>query len=370
MIITHFEIFAIHLPLKKPFKVAYQTFEVMPSIIIKIFTDEGIIGYGEAVPDEHVTGESLNSSFELLKDLLNELIGMNPLHIESIHHKMESIIVANPSIKAAVDIACHDILGKKAGLPLYELIGGTTQSSLEYAKVISISSIKQMIEESDNAVNDGYRVLKLKVGNDLLHDIKNIEAVREHVPETIEIRVDANQGYHSSDDIRELQKLTGISWLEQPFKAYDYKKHASLKTFLNVPLMLDESVKNVEDFLLAIDYQAIDYLNVKLMKTGGIYPAIKLIHLAESHGIPCQIGSMVESSIGSAAGYHLAMAKSNVKSTELTGPLLFSKDIGNLHYEIPFVHLSKEPGLGIEIDEEILNQLTIKYYRVGGPNES
>lgn len=365
MKITHFELYAIHLPLKKPFKVAYQTFDVMPSIILKIHMDEGITGFGEAVPDEHVTGESLVSSYELLKQLLRELIGMNPFHIESIHLKMNAFITANPSIKAAVDIACYDIMGKKTGLPIYQLIGGRTKTTLDYAKVISIGPLDEILAQSEQAVKEGYQVIKLKVGSHLTDDVNHINALREHLADNIEIRVDANQGYKDDSNVQKLQELKGISWLEQPFNAPDYKKHAHLKKMMKVPLMLDESVKNTDDFILALDYQAIDLLNVKLMKTGGIYPAMQLIHLAESHGVVCQIGSMVESSIGSAAGYHLAMAKHNVQSTELTGPLLFSKDIGDLNYEVPYVLLSDRPGLGITIDEDVLKELTIKSDTVG-----
>ncbi|HLG28166.1 MAG TPA: enolase C-terminal domain-like protein, partial [Paenisporosarcina sp.] len=98
---------------------------------------------------------------------------------------------------------------------------------------------------------------------------------------------------------------------------------------------------------------------IKLMKCGGIYPALKLAHQAELAGLDCQIGSMVESSIGSSAGYHVAFSKKNITTVELTGPLKFSKDIGNLAFDVPYIRLSGNPGLGIEINEETLHELTI-----------
>ena len=105
--------------------------------------------------------------------------------------------------------------------------------------------------------------------------------------------------------------------------------------------------------------RAADKVNIKLMKCGGIYQANKLAHMAEMAGIECQIGSMVESSIGSAAGFHVAFSKKIITSVELTGPLKFSKDVGNLHYDVPFIRLNEKPGLGIEIDEDVLKELTV-----------
>ena len=125
--------------------------------------------------------------------------------------------------------------------------------------------------------------------------------------------------------------------------------------------MTDEGLKGSREMLEIIQKRAADKVNIKLMKCGGIYPAVKLAHQAELAGLDCQIGSMVESSIGSAAGYHVAFSKKNITTVELTGPLKFSKDIGDLAYDVPFIRLSDKPGLGIEINEEILQELTIHH---------
>lgn len=107
-----------------------------------------------------------------------------------------------------------------------------------------------------------------------------------------------------------------------------------------------------------IKLEAADKVNIKLMKCGGIYPAVKLAHQAEMAGIECQVGSMVESSVASSAGFHVAFSKI-ITSVELTGPLKFTKDIGNLHYDVPFIRLNEKPGLGIEINEDTLQELTV-----------
>lgn len=359
------EIIGIHLPLKSPFIISYGTYEHMPSIIVKLETDDGVVGYGEAVPDEHVTGESFLSAFEVLKhQLLPSVMGENPFAIEKIHQVMDERIAANPAAKAAIDIACYDLMGKYSKQPVYNLIGGKFHEKLSYARVLSIEEPEVMAEKAKQALADGYQSLKLKVGEaNFLKDIDRIRSVREAVGEAVQIRVDVNQGwvnYSTAVQAIRLLEPLHISWVEQPIKMGDIDGLAELKKKSVIPIMADETIHHGGHLTEIIKKNAADKINIKLMKCGGIYPAIHLAKQAEFAGITSQIGSMVESSIGSAAGYHAAMSRKNIESTELTGPLLFSKDIGDLHYSIPLVHLSEKPGLGVHVDEVALNELTVK----------
>lgn len=362
------DIFGIHLPLESPFIISYETYNYMPSIIVRLETDDGMVGFGEAVPDEHVTGETFFSAFEVLKhQLLPFVMGNIPFDIERIHEIMDSRISANPAAKAAIDIACYDLMGKYAGKPIYDLIGGKFHDELTFPKVLSIEEPEVMAEKAKQAIEMGYQSLKLKVGTDIFKDIERIQHVRNAVGYDIPIRVDVNQGWNQySTAVQAVQLLEPIriSWLEQPIKMGDFDGLVELKKKTVIPIMADESVHHGAHLTEIIKKGAADKINIKLMKCGGIYPAIHMAKMAEYAAITCQIGSMVESSIGSAAGYHTAMARKNITSTELTGPLLFSKDIGDLHYRIPFVHLSGKPGLGIEVQEDALQELMIKKERV------
>lgn len=368
MFIERCEIHATHLPLKEPFVISYETYKHMPSIIVKLIADNGMVGYGEAVPDEHVTGETFYATFEVLKHVLLPVVKQeNPFNLEKIHDIMNSAIIGNPSAKAAIDIACYDLMGKYTKLPIYDLLGGKFHESLSFAKVLSIDEPGIMAEKAQEAVDQGYSSLKLKVGWDIDSDVERIAAVRQQVGKKVPIRVDANQGWgtyaNALPAVKALEPFN-LSWLEQPIRMGDIDGLAKLKEKTNIPLMADESIHHGTHLQEIIKKNAVDIINIKLMKCGGIYQAIQLAKTAEFAGISCQIGSMVESSIGSAAGYHTAISRKNITSTELTGPLLFSLDIGNLDYEIPYVHLTKEPGLGIIINEEILEQLTIKKEQV------
>ncbi|MEI4771547.1 dipeptide epimerase [Psychrobacillus sp. FJAT-51614] len=362
MKIKKIDIYAIRLPLVEPFIISYHTYDDMPSIIVKLTTEEGLVGYGEAVADEHVTGETWESTYALLKNTLAPLlIGKNPMEFERVHEMMDKAVYNAPAAKAAIDIACYDVVGKKLGVPVYQLLGGRYHEKFPITHVLSIGTPESMAEDAEKRMKEGYSSFKMKVGTEVQADVKRIQAVRNTVGDEIAIRVDVNQGWkNSANTITAMRQLenTGLDWLEQPVVADDFNGMVEIKGKTSTPLMMDEGLRGFRDMRELIEKKAAHKVNIKLMKCGGIYPAMKLAHMAEMAGIECQIGSMVESSIGSAAGFHVAFSKKAFTSVELTGPLKFSKDVGNLHYDVPFIKLNERPGLGIDVDEAILQELT------------
>ncbi|WP_341201660.1 dipeptide epimerase [Planomicrobium okeanokoites] len=371
MKISKAEIYAVNFPLKEPFIISYASYPSMAAIIVRLQTDDGLVGYGEAVPDEHVTGEQVDAAFEILKHVLApQVIGQSPFDIEHIHHKMDSAISGNPAAKAAIDIACYDLMGKATGQPVYNLIGGKAHEHLQYPKVLSIEAPEIMADKAKKAVAQGFSSLKLKVGlDDAALDIERIYAVREAVGEEMPIRIDVNQGWKTVGlAVQTINYLEGanLTWIEQPIRMGNIRGLAEVRRKVSTPVMADESVQTMEDVLEIIRLEAADYINIKLMKAGGIFPAIQMAKAAEAAGIIAQIGSMVESSVGSAAGYHAVMSRKNIQTAELTGPLLFAEEIGNLQYELPYVKLSGKPGLGVDVDMAKLEKLTIKSAKVEG----
>ena len=364
MKIKQLEIFAIDLPLIEPFIVSYDTYPSMPSIIVKLTTACGLVGWGESVPDDHVTGETLEGTYAVLKHrLAPKLIGQNPMEFEKIHELMDQLVKNAPAAKAAIDIACFDVTGKKLDVPVYQLIGGRYHDKFPITHVLSIGEPQKMAQQAAEKVAQGYRSFKMKVGRDVASDVARIQAVRARVGEDVAIRVDVNQGWkNSSNTLQALSQLqsAGLDWLEQPVVADDFDAMVEIKSKTTVPVMIDEGLCGIRDMREIIAKRAADKVNIKLMKCGGIYRANQLAAMAEMAGMECQIGSMLESSIGSAAGFHVAFSKKVITSVELTGPLKFSKDIGNLKasYHIPFIELGTGAGLGVEIDETILAELT------------
>ncbi|GGJ99147.1 N-succinyl-L-Arg/Lys racemase [Lentibacillus kapialis] len=364
MKITQIELYHVNLPLKEPFIVSYMRYDMMPSIIIKIHTDEGIIGYGESVPDENVTGESVQSDIVTLKHyLIPTVIGSDPRNIYQVHEKMNRKIFGNPAAKAAIDIACYDIIGKYSQLPIYLLLGGKKDTAPSLPFVLSILEPGVLAKQAKAAVDDGYTEIKMKLGAGDEKDIQRVKAVRKAVGNDVLIRVDANQGWKSvqrAKRIIEYLSPYNPSWVEQPIAADDVSLFKELKQSTSIPLMADESLVTVKDLRILAEHQSVDYINIKLMKSGGIYPSLQLATQADFMGIQCQIGSMVESSIASAAGFHLALSKKNIISTEVSGPVMFTKEPGDLDYSPPHINLSNKPGLGITVDEDVIQELVVK----------
>ncbi|MFP3917762.1 dipeptide epimerase [Lysinibacillus telephonicus] len=364
MKIKQIEVFSVNLPLIKPFIISYATYPYIRSIIVKLTTECGLVGWGESVPDEHITGETPDSTYAMIKNTLAPiLIGKNPMEFEKIHEIMDKSVHRAPAAKAAIDIACFDVAGKKLDVPVYQLLGGRYHEKFPVTHVLSIDEPEKMANEAEEKLKEGYRSFKMKVGVDVSGDVKRIKAVRERVGEDIAIRVDVNQGWgNSANTLQALRQLEflGLDWLEQPVDQDDIDAMVEIKSKSSIPLMIDEGLRNMNDMRQIIAKRAADKVNIKLMKCGGIYPAMKLANMAEMAGIECQIGSMVESSIGSAAGFHVAFSKKIIKSVELTGPVKFSKDIGDLKesYIIPCIQLNEHPGLGVAVDETVLAELT------------
>ncbi|GKV69207.1 dipeptide epimerase [Sporosarcina sp. NCCP-2716] len=362
MKITSIEVISVRLPLKTPFIISYHTYVDMPSIIVKVHTDTGLTGYGEGTPDEHVTGETWEGVRAVLTNTIAPaVIGMSPFDMERIHDRMDKTIYGATTAKAAIDIACYDLMGKATGQPVFNLLGGRYHDTLEFPKVISILTPEEMAAEATAAVSEGYRILKLKAGTDQQLDIERIRAVRHAVGDEIAIKVDANQGWETSAasmQVLEQVKDCRIDWIEQPVIASDMHGLKEIKQKTTIPVMIDEGLHGQKEMYELTATRSADMMNIKLMKCGGLYRAMQLVHQAELAGFTCQIGSMVESAVASAAGLHLAAAKKRIQTNELVGPLMFSQDIAPLDIDIPFVRLSDAPGLGLEIDEAVLKELT------------
>ncbi|MGM8213279.1 mandelate racemase/muconate lactonizing enzyme family protein [Virgibacillus sp. W0430] len=368
MKIIEAEIYGVAYPLKKPFIISYTTYHHMPTVLLKLKTNTGIIGWGEATPDEHVTGESLESTIAMLKDtLLPAIAGKSPFEMERIHEAMDGVVYGAPTAKSAIDIACYDITGKALQAPVYQLLGGKYREEMAVPYVLSILPPEQLVAEAKEAVKNGYTILKLKVGTDLAVDVERIRQVAEAVGDSVSLKVDANQGWKTAaNTLKALRKLKNVNvdWYEQPVLADDYDGLATVRAKSDEAIMADEGIRNSSDLNKLLRLQAVDYINIKLMKCGGIFPALKLSAQAEMAGVPAQMGSMVESGIGSAAGLHVMAATKNVVSHELVGPDMFKDDAADLTFQGTTVRLSDQPGLGVAIDEKKLQQFTSRVEKV------
>lgn len=327
MHITRIEAEPIDLPLKKLFKISLGTMEVVKNVLVRIHTDDGLIGYGEASPVTFITGETQKGVLATLEYLRPALIGRDPLDIQGAVDLMDRLIVGNPSAKAAIDIALHDLSGKQCGQPLASILGGAWKD-FTTDMTVGIQDPEEMAREAQLHVQNGFQAIKVKVGTDPDLDIKRVKAIRKAVGDRIELRLDANQGWRRKEAIRVIRALSdyGIALVEQPVAAGDIEGLGEVRRNVPVPIMADESAFSPADVIRLIRLEAVDMVNIKLMKAGGITRAGAINSICEAAGIRCFVGCMVESRVGFAAAAHLVAATSNIVMADLDSYLYLKSD--------------------------------------------
>ena len=335
MIISSVEVIPIRLPLREPFVISYGTYPDVLSTLVRIRTRDGAEGWGEGTADPNVTGETWGGVTETLhRDLAPALLGRDARDREAAMHALDARVEGAPTAKAAIDIALHDLVARSLGIPLWQLLGGRAREALQISRVISMAEPAAMAESAMRHVAAGFRTVKAKVGdaaNPRL-DAERVAAIRAAIGPDIAIKVDVNQGWRSPGvAIGAIRAMAASlpAYVEQPVLWWDLEGLAEVRRQTGVIIMVDEGCHGPRDMLRVASLRAADLVNIKLMKTGGILNALKLNAIAETAGIAAQIGTMVESSIASAAGLHAALAMANVKTVEMGGPLMLAEDIGD-----------------------------------------
>ncbi|QZT35327.1 dipeptide epimerase [Caldalkalibacillus thermarum TA2.A1] len=228
------------------------------------------------------------------------------------------------------------------------------QDKIETDYTISVNAPEEMSKDACQYVHNGFRILKVKVGrDDIDRDILRIRAIRDAVGPDVKIRIDANQGWKVKEAIRAIKKMEDmgldIELVEQPVKAHDIDGLKKITDAVYTPIMADESIFSPEDAFEVLKRRAVDLINIKLMKCGGIFKAELINRMAEACGVECMVGSMIESFISVTAAAHFAASKRNITRFDFDAPLMLtSKNIeGGISYEGNKVRLPNRPGMGI-----------------------
>lgn len=355
MKITSATAIPVELKLKEPFIIATETMESAINVIIKLETDEGLVGWGCATPDS-VTNETKKSVVSVFDSILKPLlIGKDPSSINLLNDTIDEKLPDNPSVKAGINIALYDLLGKNANLPVYKLLGAYRNKILT-SVTIGLGPVDGMVEKAKYFTDQGYQCLKIKCGINPDQDIETVLAIRNQVGPHIKIRLDANQGYSVEQALRVVQTLENlgadIELLEQPTRAKYLYSLKEVTAQCTVPIMADETALTLRDSLKLIKLEIADMINIKLMKIGGLTNAIKANFFAEVANIPVMVGCMNESMGAMVAGVHFACGFKNVQYADLDSVLDFEQDVvkGGATYKDGFVIPSNKPGFGIEVD--------------------
>jgi len=359
MKITHTEIYKLTIPME-PFVIATEVCSATQNIFIRIHTDEGIVGMGECSAFPMLVGETQNTCFEIAKHFGRITKGLDPLNTIGILSLLDQYIAFNSTIKSAWDIALHDLAAKSMGLPLFAFLGGT-KKDIHTDLTIGIDTPEKMAEKAKQYVANGVTIIKVKLGKNGEEDVRRIKLIREAVGYSIQLRVDANQGWEMETAIKTLNAIAPyeIEFCEQPIHHHFDHQLPEVRKQSAVKIMADESVFNHYDAIRLIEAGAIDYINIKLAKSGGILEAQKIADAAAKRGIPCMLGGMTESRLALTAKVHFAMTHPNIKFYDLDTCLLgqyIDPVIGGATYNKYHLHVSDGLGIDADIEETFLKQ--------------
>ena len=353
MKITKIRLGTISVPLRLPFKTALRTVKSVEDIIVEIHTDTGALGYGEAPPTGAVTGHTTGAIIGALKEhIIPSLLGRDIDAFEDLMQLVQTCVVGNSSAKAAADMALWDLYAQLYRLPVYKLLGGARKEIVTDI-TISVNEPEEMARDEANAVERGYDCLKVKVGANPTLDVERLRAVRQAAGDDICLRIDANQAWQPRQAVRILNEMQEqglrLELVEQPVKAYDLEGLKYVTDHSYVPVLADESVFSPRDAMKVLELRAADLINIKLMKCGGIYNALKIASAAEIYGVECMIGCMLEAKISVNAAAELACARKIFTRIDLDGPVLCSEDpiLGGARFEEKRISVSDEAGMGI-----------------------
>ncbi len=282
--------------------------DVFDSTVVGIETNEGLTGFSECCP----LGSAYLPSFARgvragLAELAPHLIGLDPLNIGKINHVMDASLRGHPYAKAPIDIACWDLLGKATSLPVYSLLGGAAQDDIILYRAISQESPAQMAAKIAGYSAEGYTRFQLKVGGDANDDIERIRATREVLQPSDRLVADANTGWTRHEAARVVSAVGDLDvYIEQP--CLTYEECVSIRRRTSLPFILDEVIDNAGTLVRSLAEDAMDVINLKISKVGGLTRAKLMRDLCVASGIPMTIEDTWGGDITTAAIAHLALS--------------------------------------------------------------
>lgn len=371
----------------RPIKVGYRKEDKsssvwasgVPSIVVRVNTDEGISGLGEATTMTWYFNETQEGMMKLLELYEQLLIGEYPFDVVNAHCRMDLATGKDApgchSARAAIDMALYDIIGKAQNRPVYEVLGGAYRTEFEMLTNLYEDTPEEKAKACKESVRKGFRALKIKVGDILLTEGWSMQNLRrekdkliaalEAVPPDIYVDADANQSWTNAkiavnmvEELFQDKYYPNLS-LEQPLHYLDISGHSYLRRSLRTPIILDESVLSPEAMLQIAKHDAADRIVLKLNRVGGFWPARKVISIAEAASIGISVDTMPFTKLGDTANCHLAATIKDPYPVDAEGHLWFDANPfrGGIEIRSGRATLPKEPGLGIELDEEILKKL-------------
>lgn len=334
-----------------------KSVEVFDSTVILVETDSGITGIGEVCPLGPVYLPAYARGVRSgLKEIAPELIGSDPTELKKINRKMDYLLKGHPYVKSGIDMACWDILGKVSEMPIYKLLGGKYGDDFVLYRAISQRPANEMAENVISYRDQGYRRFQLKVGGDPNDDIERIRAVRKTLEPSDILVADANTGWLKHDAMRVVKAVSDLDvYIEQPCKSYE--ECLSIRDHTDLPFVLDEVIDSIDMILKGEEDRAMDVVNIKISKFGGLTRAVQARDLCIDLGIAMTLEDSWGGDIITAAISHLAHSTPTeflFTSTDFNSYVTKSIAEGAPQRENGRMSAPDKPGLGIDPRLDVL----------------
>jgi L-alanine-DL-glutamate epimerase-like enolase superfamily enzyme len=365
--ISGVEIIPLHLPLKSALIESGGTFSCFDHVIVKVHSSDGVAGLGEVecYPSfERIGAETQAGVVSILEEqLVPAITGQNPFNINAIWERMDKAVVGYLRVKAAIDNALYDLIGKTLGVPAYDLLGGKMRDGYVVEGVgygISLEEPAVMAEKARRAVESGYRQLELKAGDENPGmDVERLRRVREAIGKSIPIKIDFNGFYEPKvaiGIIREMEPL-GVQWIEQPAKYWDIEALATVRASVGPTIVADEPVNDEHDMMALVRARAADAVHVKPTIKGGLTTARRIATVAQAAGVSIVPGTSAPSGVGMAAAHAFIAVCPTLSGGAHGSPSdILVEDI--VATPIPpnstYVNISSKPGLGVELNYAVV----------------
>jgi muconate cycloisomerase len=370
------EIHAVHVkvPLEVPYVYGRGAMTAFESIIVRIETDDGIIGYGETAPlYRSPTGEAKVLAPLMSGPIRQVLLGRDPFDMEVIIGRVLELARGNVDVVSGFDLALWDIMGKALHQPVYKLIGGLCQDSVAVDYTISASEPEAMADKARKVCGKGFHGVVVKVtGESVENDVSRVRAVREALPSDHTVRVDCNGVFTRDSALLFLKKIRSleIEFVEQPLPAEDIEGSKQCRK-VGIPISIDESLITIQDALRFVSHSACDVMNIKIPRVGGLFLAKQMAAIAAAAGLPVVVGGRTSLELSRCASRHFAASTPGAVGRKHEGPgpasQALSDDVVSRRTTIDMaaqakghVHLEQKPGLGVDVVWEKVQQYAVK----------
>ena len=366
MKITRIDSFPVRIPLK-PERRMISTLgkhDVSDYVLVRVSTDAGIEGAGEATVQARWSGETVWGAKALIDHVLApHLIGRDPMDFDLIEFLMDQATQDNWFAKSALDMACWDICGKEMGKPIYALLGGPVRPlSIRCRFSMGAYEPERARKRAAELIAAGFDTIKVKVGTDVEKDIERVRVVRETIGPGPEMVIDANCGYTAKTAIEMAGEIENfrVGLFEQPTPRGDFEALAQVRREIRPQVMADDICFDFADAVECVRHKACDVISVYPGKNGSIAKSKRIIDYAALHGVACSIGSNLELDIASAAMGHVVVACRNMNVEKYPGDIMgpdyheFAVVKEPLEIRGPVISINNRPGLGVDVDWSVV----------------